>query len=115
MADYIMYHKNTCSTSRNALALLKENGVEPELRMYIDEPPTQKELSELLKKLDIKPIELVRKKEKFYKENYKDKTLTKQEWLRVLSQNPNLIERPILIKGDKAVIGRPIERVLELL
>lgn len=115
MSEYILYHKTTCSTSRNALQLLKENGVEPEIRLYVDNPPTQKELSELLKKLDAKPIDIVRKKEKLYKENYIDKNLTKREWLKVLSENPILIERPILIRGDKAVVGRPKEQVLTLL
>ncbi len=115
MSDYILYHKPTCTTSNKVLKLLREKGVEPEIRLYVDEPPTQKELDELLKKLDITPIELVRKKEKLYRENYKDQNLTKREWLKVFKENPILIERPILIKGDKAVIGRPVEKVLELL
>lgn len=115
MSDYILYHKPSCSTSNKTLKLLKEHGVEPEIRLYIDNPPTQKELDELLKKLDIKPIELVRTKESLYKENYKDQNLTKKDWLKILKENPILIERPILIKGDRAVIGRPPEKVLELL
>lgn len=115
MSDYILYHKPSCSTSNKVLKLLKEHGVEPEIRLYIDNPPTQKELDALLKKLAIKPIELVRTKEKLYKENYQDQQLTKKDWLKILKENPILIERPILIKGDKAVIGRPPERVLELL
>lgn len=115
MSDYILYHKTTCSTSRNALQLLKEHGIEPEIRLYMKEPPTQKELAELMKKLGCQPIDMVRTKEKLYKENYADKKLTKKEWLKILAENPILIERPILIKGDKAVIGRPVERVLELL
>ena len=110
-----MYHKPNCSTSLAALKLLKENGVQPELRLYLEKTPTQKELSELLKKLAIKPIELVRTKEKVYKENYEGKKLTKKEWLKIFTEHPILIERPILIKGDKAVIGRPPEKVLELL
>lgn len=110
-----MYHKPTCSTSRKTLQLLKDNGVEPELRLYAKEPPTQKEISDLLKKLNIEPIELVRTKEKLYKENYADKKLTKKDWLKILSENPNLIERPILVKGDQAIIGRPPENVLALL
>lgn len=114
MSKYTMYHKPNCSTSRTALALLKDQGIEPELRLYIDNPPTQKELTELIKKLHIKAEELVRKKEKLYKEEYADKKLNQREWIRVLSKNPVLIERPIFIKGNKAVIGRPPERVLEL-
>lgn len=115
MSDYILYHKPNCSTSLKTLALLKEHGINPELRLYIDNPPTQKELDELLKKLQIKPIEIVRTKEKLYKENYADRTYTKREWLKILTQNPVLIERPILIKGDKAIMGRPPEQVLELI
>lgn len=114
MSNYIMYHKPTCSTSRNALGLLKDQGIEPEIRLYVKEPPTQKELTELIKKLGIKAEELVRKKEKLYKEEYADKKLNQREWVKVLSQNPILIERPILIKGNKAVVGRPADRVLEL-
>lgn len=115
MSDYILYHKPNCSTSRTALNLIKEQGIEPEIRLYIDNPPTQKELAELMKKLGCKPIELVRTKESLYKENYADKKLTKKDWLSILSKNPILIERPILIKGDKAVLGRPPEKVLELI
>ena len=90
-----MYHKGTCSTSNKTLKLLKENGVEPELRLYVDNPPTQKELIELLKKLGLKAEDIVRKKEKLYKEEYKDKKMTQRDWIRVLSKNPILIERPI--------------------
>lgn len=115
MSDGILFHKKTCSTSRQALALLKENGVEPEIRLYTEDVPTQKELNELIKKLGIKAEELVRKKEKLYKDEYEGKKLTQREWVRVLSKNPVLIERPIYIKGRKAVIGRPVENVLELI
>lgn len=115
MSDYVMYHKPNCSTSNTTLNLLKEQGIHPELRMYLEDTPTQKELSELIKKLGGKAIDIVRTKEKLYKENYADQKLTKREWVSILSKNPILIERPILIKGDKAVIGRPPEKVLDLL
>lgn len=115
MSDYILYHKKTCSTSRKALNLLQENGIEPDIRLYVDEPPTQKELTELIKKLGLKAEQLVRKKEKLYKEEYADKKMTQRDWIQALSKNPILIERPILIKGDKAVLGRPPENVLELI
>lgn len=95
--------------------LLQENGIEPDIRLYVDEPPTQKELTELIKKLGIKAEQLVRKKEKLYKEEYADKKMTQRDWIQALSKNPILIERPILIKGDKAVLGRPPENVLELI
>lgn len=95
--------------------LLQENGIEPDIRLYVDDPPTQKELTELIKKLGLKAEQLVRKKEKLYKEEYADKKMTQRDWIQALSKNPILIERPILIKGDKAVLGRPPENVLELI
>lgn len=116
MSDYIMYHKPNCSTSLEALKLLRQNGVMPELRLYLEQPPTQKELAELLKKLGYKKaIQLVRTKEKLYKDNYEGKRLLKKDWLKILSENPILIERPILIKGDKAILGRPPEELLKLI
>ena len=97
------------------MQLIKERGVEPEIVRYLDTPPTKEELRELLQKLGLKPEDIVRKKEALYKERYKGKTLSDEEWLEVLSQNPKLIERPIVVEGNKAVLGRPPERVLELL
>ena len=113
--DVSIWHKTTCSTSKKTLKLLMENKVMPKIRLYVDEPPTQVELKALLKKLGLKAEDIVRKKEKLYKEEYKDKQLTQAEWVRVLSKNPILIERPIIIRGDKAVVGRPPENVLDLL
>ncbi|MEZ5017910.1 MAG: arsenate reductase (glutaredoxin) [Flavipsychrobacter sp.] len=113
--DVTIFHKTTCSTSKKALQLLMENKVMPKIRLYVDEPPTQVELKALLKKLGLKAEDIVRKKEKLYKEEYAGKQLTQAEWIRVLSKNPILIERPIVIKGDKAVVGRPPEKVLEIL
>ncbi len=110
-----IYHNPRCSKSRQTLQLIKERGVEPEIVRYLDTPPTKEELRELLQKLGLKPEDIVRKKEALYKERYKGKTLSDEEWLEVLSQNPKLIERPIVVEGNKAVLGRPPERVLELL
>lgn len=115
MSDYILYHKTNCQTSLSTLKLLKEHGVQPELRLYLDDVPTQKELSELIKKLGCKAIDIVRTKEPIYKEQYKDKTLTKKEWLKVLTEHPILINRPILVKGDKAIFCRPPEVVLDFI
>ncbi|HHJ49838.1 MAG TPA: arsenate reductase (glutaredoxin) [Phaeodactylibacter sp.] len=109
-----IYHNPRCSKSRQTLQLIKERGVEPEIVRYLDTPPTKEELRELLQKLGLKPEDIVRKKEALYKERYKGKTLSDEEWLEVLSQNPKLIERPIVVEGNKAVLGRPPERVLEL-
>ena len=109
-----IYHNPRCSKSRQTLQLIRERGVEPEVVRYLDTPPTKEELRELLQKLGLKPEDIVRKKEALYRERYKGKTLSDEEWLEVLSQNPKLIERPIVVEGNKAVLGRPPERVLEL-
>ncbi len=110
-----IYHNPRCSKSRQTLKLIQERGLEPEVIRYLDMPPTKEELRSLLKKLGLKAEELVRKGEALYKERYKGKELSEEDWLDVLSQNPRLIERPIVVKGSKAVLGRPPEKVLELL
>ena len=112
---FVFYHKPTCSTSRSALELLKSLTRDKiEIVEYLKDVPTQQELKELVKKLGIKPEGLVRKKEQIYKDEYEGKKITGAEWIRILSKNPILIERPVIINGDKAVIARPIERVYEL-
>lgn len=109
-----IFYKNTCSTCRNALAFINENTNEKvEIIEYMKEVPTQKELGEIIKMLGITPEELVRKKEKLYKEEYKDKKLTGRQWIKAMAENPQLIERPIVIKGNKAVIGRPAITVVD--
>lgn len=109
-----IYHNPRCTKSRETLALLEEKGTSPEIILYLETPPTKKELQAILNKLGIKASQLVRKGEKIYKENYKGKDFTEAEWLDILVQNPKLIERPIVVKGDKAVIGRPPKNVADL-
>ena len=82
---------------------------------YLKTPPTQKEIKELLRILGMKAEEIVRKGEPVYTEKYANKKLTEAQWIKALAENPILIERPIIVKGDKASIGRPPERVLEFL
>ncbi len=101
--------------SRQTLDLLKSKGQEPEIVLYLENPPTEKELKAILKKLKLKPEQLLRKGEAIYKEKYKGKTLTEEEWIVAMIENPKLIERPIVIDGKKAVLGRPPENVLDLL
>ena len=110
-----IYHNNRCGKSRDTLAILNEKNVEFNVVDYLKNPPTFKELEIILKQLNMAPINLIRKVEAVYKENYKDKTFTNAEWIQIMVTNPILIERPIIIKGDKAVIGRPPEKVLEIL
>ncbi|GEM70231.1 arsenate reductase (glutaredoxin) [Sphingobacterium mizutaii NBRC 14946 = DSM 11724] len=110
-----IYHNNMCSKSRAALNLLKDNNEEIEIQEYLKEAPTKSELKEILKMLQMKPLELIRKNETLFKENYKDKNLTDEEWIEIMLENPVLIERPIVVKDGKAAIGRPIEKIIELL
>jgi len=111
-----VYIKSTCSTCRTALQLIKENTKEKiETVEYLVATPSQKELKEIIKMLGIKPEQLVRKKESLYKEKYEGKKITGSEWIKILVKNPILIERPIIILGDKAIIGRPVESVVSFL
>lgn len=113
--DIVIYHNQRCSKSRGALEMLQEKGIEPRVRFYLQEPLSEKELRGLLKKLGIPASDLVRKNEALYKERYKNASLSENEWIKILSQHPGLIERPIVEKGDKAVVARPSERVWEIL
>ena len=110
-----IYHNPRCRKSREALAILNDSGIQPVIRLYLKEPPTRKELSDLLKKLQLRPLELVRKGESLYKEHFKGKELSDQEWVAVMVDNPVLIERPVVVKGNRAVIGRPPSNVTDLL
>lgn len=110
----IIYHNNRCSKSREALCLLEEHGAEVEIREYLKVPPSVQEVTELLNLLQIPASDLIRKGETLFKEQFKDKTFTNSEWIRILAENPVLIERPIVIKNSKAVIGRPPVKVLDL-
>ena len=106
-----IYHNPRCSKSRQGLQLLEESGKEFEVVKYLEITPTEKELADIIYLLGIKPIDLVRKNEAIWKENYKGKELSDQEIIKAMIQNPKLIERPIVINGNKAVIGRPIENI----
>lgn len=108
-------HNPRCTKSRETLALIEAAGKEVRVIEYLKEPPSQKELAEILLKLGMKAEDLVRKGEDLYKQKYKGKTLTEKQWISVLAENPVLIERPIVISGKKAVLGRPPENVKKLL
>lgn len=110
----IIYHNPRCRKSREALALLQENGIAPTIREYLKETPTVAELKEVLAMLNIPANELVRKEEEIYKKEYKNLNLNEEEWVQVMVDNPKLIQRPIVIKNKKAIIGRPPQEVLNL-
>lgn len=110
-----IYHNNRCSKSRDGVCLLENSNVDFEVINYLENTPTEAELKEILKKLGVKAIEIVRQKENIWLENYKDKKMTEAQIIKALVKFPKLIERPIIINGDKAVIGRPIEKILEIL
>ena len=109
-----IYHNPRCGKSRQTLSLLQERTSEVKIIEYLKTPPTKEELRSIVKKLNIEPEALIRKGEAIYKENYRGKDLSGDEWLSVMAEYPILIERPIVIKGDKATIGRPPENVHQL-
>lgn len=111
----IIYHNPRCSKCREAVDLLVKNNCELTFREYLKEPPSQKELKELLQKLNCKAVDIVRKSEPLYKEKFAEKKLTNAQWLKVLSENPILIERPIVVDGERALVGRPPILVLDLI
>lgn len=110
-----IYHNPRCSKSREGLHMLEEEGREFEIVKYLEEQPTKTELKELIKKLGIKPIDLVRQKETVWKENYKGKDLNDSQIIDAMLQHPNLIERPIIVNGEKAVVARPAEAMRTIL
>ena len=110
-----IYHNSRCGKSRECLAFLEDSGQEIEVIKYLDDVPTFDELKSIIEKLNIKPIELVRQKEKIWIENFKNKTMSDDDILKVMISNPILIERPIVINGNKAVIARPLENVVAIL
>ncbi len=116
MTDLTSYHNPRCSKSRAALELLSARSLEPQIVRYLETPPTAAELSALLVKLNLSARQLLRTGEDEYKQlNLANAELNEVDLIAAMAAHPKLIERPILIAGDKAVIGRPPERVLELL
>lgn len=110
-----IYHNPRCSKSREGLLLLENLGKEFNKVLYLENELSVKELTDIVKKLNIPPIELVRKNETLWKENYKDKTLSDSEIIRIMVENPKLIERPIVVNGNQAVIGRPSSKICEII
>ena len=113
---YTIYHNPKCSKCRATLEILNNKGVEPNIIEYLKNPPSKEELAEIIQKLNIQPTELIRFKEEKAKELRISATddLTLEEWLTILTENPVLIERPIVLSAKGAVIGRPPKNVLAL-
>ena len=109
------YNNPTCSKCVTTLELLNEKNIELEIINYLETPPTTDELKEIIQKLNISAFDLIRKKENIFQEKYADKNLTDDDWIKLMIKYPILIEQPIIINGNKAVIGRPPTKVLDIL
>ncbi len=110
-----IYHNPRCRKSRETLQRIEDAGKHPDIIKYLETPPTAKELEDILRKLNLRAPELIRKGESIYKEQYKGKDLPEKQWIQAMVENPKLIERPIVVDGDRAIIGRPPENVDALL
>lgn len=110
-----IYHNPRCTKSRQTLNLIQESGTQVEIIEYLKTPPTEKDLTDIVKKLGIDAEKLIRKSEEIYKEKFAGKKMSESDWIKAMAKNPILIERPIVVQGNKAVIGRPPENVKELL
>lgn len=116
MSAYTIYHNPRCSKSRQTLALLEDNNVNPEVVLYLENPLSAPQIKTLLQQLGIEARALLRKGEEAYKANgLADKDLSDEQLIQAMVEFPKLIERPIVVKGQKAVLGRPPENVLELI
>ncbi|MCB4808595.1 arsenate reductase (glutaredoxin) [Tamlana sp. 62-3] len=110
-----IYHNNRCRKSREGLQILEDSGKEFKVVKYLEDTPSEEKLKEIIKLLGIKPLELVRKNEAIWKANFKGKELSDSEVISALAKFPKLIERPIVINGDKAVVGRPPEQITTII
>ena len=110
-----IYHNPRCRKSREGLAILEKSGKEFKIIKYLDNVPSEASLAKIILLLGITPIQLIRKTEQIWKDNYKGKDLSDAEVIKVMLENPKLIERPIVINNNKAVIGRPSENIIAII
>lgn len=115
MSKITIYHNGECSKSKGALELLQDASAVFDVRWYLADPLTKEELRALLVKLNMQPSEIIRKGEPLYKELFEDRQLTEEQWLDALIEHPVLLERPIVEKGDKAIVARPPDKVNEFI
>jgi arsenate reductase len=116
LSNFTIYHNPRCSKSRLTLELLKDKGIDPKVILYLETPPSEKELVLILKKLNMEAKELLRKGEAEFKEqNLSDASKSEEDIIQAMVHFPKLMERPIVIYGDRAVIGRPPENVLKII
>ncbi|KRW67568.1 arsenate reductase [Pseudomonas sp. TTU2014-096BSC] len=116
MTELTLYHNPRCSKSRSALELLEGRGLTPTIIRYLETPPTATELQDVLNKLGIAPRQLLRTGEDEYKQlNLANPDMSDEQLIEAMAAHPRLIERPILVAGDRATVGRPPEKVLEIL
>ncbi len=115
MSAYRIYHNTRCRKCREALKFLQEKGLDPDVTLYLNEVPTTAEFEMLLAKLHLTAREVVRTEETLYREKYRNSNFTDNEWITIMLENPKLIQRPIITKGHKAVIGRSLENLEKII
>ena len=108
---YKIYHNTRCKKSRTGLQYLQDKGLEVEIIEYLKNPLTVEELIDLFAKLGRKPSEMIRKQEAIFKSDFKGKSFTEDEWIRIIAENPKLLNRPIIVRGNKAVWGDPVDNI----
>ena len=112
---YTIYHNPRCKKSRAGLQYLQSRGIEPEVVEYLKTPLSEDELNGLLEKLGKKPADMIRTQEAVYKSDFKGKKMSDADWVKAMVENPKLIQRPIVVKGNRAVLGDPAENIDALL
>ena len=111
----VVYHNPRCSKSRCSIEYLQNKGIEFKIVKYLETTLTVAELTDIIGLLGIKPVELIRKVEDLYKSEYKGKMFSDAEWIQIMAENPVLIDRPIVVHNDKAVVARPVEKIDDIL
>jgi arsenate reductase (glutaredoxin) len=109
------YHNPRCRKSREGLMYIQEKGIEVEVIDYLKDPLSLHDLKEIVMKLGLKPVDIIRTQEEYYRKNLKGRNFTDEEWLRIIVENPKLLQRPIVVEKHKAVIGQPPENINQLL